>query len=303
MSVVAWIHAMRLRTLPLSVACISMGGVLAYDHGHFKGNVLVLSILTTIFLQILSNLANDYGDTVSGVDHAQREGPQRMMQSGQITSKAMKVALVITTVAALLSGTYLLRISALTAREFNVLLLLGVLSIIAAVTYTMGKRPYGYMGLGDLSVFVFFGWIGVGASYYLMAKELPWYILLAASSCSLFSVVVLNINNIRDIKSDKMAGKISIPVRIGRERAVQYNWFLIISGFLCTACYIIITSTYYWQWLIVLSIPLLWHVGRGVQKNTESARIDPFLKKMAFTTLLFVLLFTVGTIINNYQYG
>jgi len=257
-----WIIAMRLRTLPLAVACITMGAILAFERGITNWPIYLFCVLTTILLQILSNLANDYGDALSGVDSADRSGPVRMMQSGAITKKQMQVALILFSTLSLISGVYLLYISNLSARDFWILFSLGILSLLAAVGYTMGKRPYGYIGLGDLSVFVFFGWIGVGASYYLITRSFTADILLAASTCSLFAVTVLNINNVRDIESDRVAGKYSIPVRIGRPAAVLYNWALIIIGLLCAVIYTALNGTGGSRWIFLLVAPLLLWIGK-----------------------------------------
>jgi 1,4-dihydroxy-2-naphthoate octaprenyltransferase len=176
---------------------------------------------------------------------------------------------------------------------------LGVLAIIAAITYTVGKRPYGYMGLGDISVLIFFGWVGVLGTFYLHTHSLDWMNLLPASTCGLFAVGVLNINNIRDIESDIKTGKNSIPVRLGKAKAVVYHWFLLGGGFLCAVLYALLeTSTFEWShWLFIVIIPLLLKIGMGVQKGQKPADIDPFLKVMALTTLLFVLTFGIGQLI------
>ncbi|MEZ4903077.1 MAG: 1,4-dihydroxy-2-naphthoate octaprenyltransferase [Spirosomataceae bacterium] len=198
----------------------SDGVFLAAARGTFSWTIAILAILTTTFLQILSNFANDYGDTVNGKDTEARQGPMRTVQKGEITVEAMRKAIIIFSVLAFVSGVWLLyeALKEATWQAFMVFLGIGILAIIAAITYTAGKRPYGYEGLGDLSVLIFFGWVGVLGSYYLHTQALDWALLLPASSCGLFAVGVLNINNIRDIVSDKLTGKRSIPVRIGRKR-------------------------------------------------------------------------------------
>ena len=204
----SWISAFRLRTLPLALSSISMGGFLAASSGQFNGLIFFLCCLTTIFLQILSNLANDYGDSVNGADHSGRTGPERAVQSGVISARQMKNAVITFVLLCLLSGISLLLVSF--GWNWRILLLffgLGILSIIAAVAYTIGKRPYGYAGLGDISVLIFFGLIGVMGSLYLFTKELSGLKILPALSCGFFSIAVLNINNIRDIESDRKAGK------------------------------------------------------------------------------------------------
>lgn len=274
-----------------------MGSFLAAAHGQFRWSIFALCALTTIFLQILSNLANDYGDSIHGADSAERTGPQRAVQSGSITPKAMFRAMILFALLSLISGLGLLYTAFDSWVVFLVFFAVGVLAIIAAITYTAGKRPYGYAGLGDISVLIFFGWVGVIGTYLLHTQVWDSLVLLPATSCGLFAVAVLNLNNIRDIESDKLAGKRSIPVRIGREKAVRYHWMLLLAGILCAAIYVFLRFESLWQCLFLLSLPLLWINGRAVQAKTQAAELDPFLKQMALSTLLFVLTFGIGQLI------
>lgn len=291
-----WIEAARLRTLPLALSSILMGCFLAAAHQQFSWTIAVLAILTTICLQVLSNFANDYGDAVNGKDTEARQGPQRAVQSGAISATAMRNAVILFSVVSLLSGIGLLyeALKDATWQSFLAFLGLGILAIIAAITYTAGKRPYGYEGLGDLSVLIFFGWVGVLGAYYLHTKSLDWSLLLPASSCGLFAVGVLNINNIRDIESDKQTGKQSIPVRIGREKAVIYHWGLLIVGMFCSIIYLFLHLGSVTQWLFILSFPLFIRNGLAVSRLTNPHELDPYLKQMALSTLFFVLLFGIG---------
>jgi 1,4-dihydroxy-2-naphthoate polyprenyltransferase len=282
----AWIHAFRLRTLPLALACIGMGGFL-----------FGLCCLTTIFLQVLSNLANDYGDSMHGADHEGRKGPTRAVQSGIISASQMRNAVILFAVLSLGCGLLLLWVSFGTHWDKLILFLgLGMLSIVAAIGYTVGKKPYGYLGLGDVSVLIFFGFVGVLGSYYLFTHTLTPKEILPALSCGFFSIAVLNINNIRDIDSDRQAGKFSIPVRIGKAKAVRYHWFLLAGGILSACGYLVLQYRSPWQWLFILSVPLLIKNGISVN-NRPSEELDPFLKQMALSTLLFVLLFGLGLIL------
>jgi len=292
-----WIEAFRLRTLPLSLSCIGMGGFLAAAQNKFNGLIFFLCCTTTIFLQVLSNLANDYGDTVNGADHSERQGPKRAVQSGAISAAKMKNAIIIFVVLSLVSGIELLYSAfGFELKSFLFFLGLGLLSIVAAIAYTVGKKPYGYVGLGDLSVLIFFGLVGVMGSLYLFTKEFYALQILPALSCGFFSIAVLNINNIRDIESDRQAGKFSIPVRIGREKAIQYHWFLLSSGVLCALVFVILNYQSPLQFLFLLSAPLLIINGKSVSK-LPSEKLDPFLKQMALSTLLFVLLFGIGNLL------
>ena len=297
MNTKVWLQAFRLRTLPLALSSIGMAAFLAGSIGKFDGLIFFLCCLTTIFLQVLSNLANDYGDSVNGADHAGRKGPQRAVQSGAISMSQMKSAVIIFVVLSLVSGLSLLWISFGTNWSAIIFFLaLGLLSIAAAIAYTVGKKPYGYIGLGDVSVLIFFGVVGVMGSYYLFVHTISWKEILPALSCGLFSIAVLNVNNIRDIESDKAAGKFSIPVRIGRDKAVMYHWFLLTNGMITATVYTVLNFHSPLQFLFLLAVPLLIKNGMAV-KTKPSKELDPFLKQMALSTLLFVVLFGIGILV------
>ncbi len=292
-----WVKAFRLRTLPLAFACVGMGSFLAAADGKFRWAVMILTLITTLFLQILSNLSNDYGDFINGADHHERTGPQRSVQSGAISPKAMRRAILVFIVLSLISGIGLLAISLTLNLKFLLFFLMGILSIAAAVYYTMGEKPYGYAGLGDISVFLFFGWVGVLGSYFLHTGAILYEIFLPATSCSLFAVAVLNINNIRDIESDFSAGKRSIPVRIGREKALLYHYSLLSIAMICAVLFVILRYESPFQFLFLLVVPLLLRNANAVRKYTDAKKLDPYLKQMALTTLLFVILFGVGLLV------
>ncbi|MGY6557867.1 MAG: 1,4-dihydroxy-2-naphthoate polyprenyltransferase [Nitritalea sp.] len=294
----AWLHALRLRTLPLALSSILLGSIFAHQENQFQGILFLLAALTTIFLQILSNLANDYGDTVHGADSASRKGPVRAVQSGIISLPAMKRAMYLFGALSLLTGLSLIYLALPDLKQLLLFLCLGLLAIYAAITYTSGKNPYGYIGLGDLSVFVFFGLLGVGGTYFLYTGTVNWSILLPATSLGFFSTAVLNINNIRDIESDVQAGKRSIPVRIGRKRAVIYNWVLIVGGNMALLLYVFISE----QYMLLAAwgtLPVMVAVGRGVQREQEPELLDPYLKKMALSTLFWVLLLGAGYLVDR----
>ncbi len=289
----AWLHAIRLRTLPLALSSIFMGTFLAAYQNAFRGEVFVLAAITTVCLQILSNLANDYGDSIHGADSLTRQGPIRAVQSGVISLKEMKQAMVIFVILSLLSGILLIYISLNDWKLFLVFLGLGLVAIAAAITYTSGKKPYGYAGLGDISVFLFFGILGVLGTFYLHTLKISIPIILPAISLGLFSTAVLNINNIRDILSDTAAGKKSIPVRIGRKNAVIYNWALLVGG----NVFLLIFAFFISKWGVLLSfltLPFMLAIGIGIQQKQQASELDPYLKKMALSTLVWVILFGAG---------
>lgn len=289
----AWLHAVRLRTLPLALASIFAGSFLAAYHEVFRWEILVLASFTTVFLQILSNLSNDYGDTVHGADHQDRKGPVRAVQSGLITLAEMKTAMYIFGGLALVSGLLLVYLAVQSWLIIGIFIALGLLAIWASVSYTSGANPYGYLGLGDISVFLFFGLLGVFGTYFLHSLSWSNAVIWIGVALGLFSSAVLNINNIRDIESDQTAGKKSIPVRIGKKLAVKYNWFLILGGNISLLVFVLLSR----EWgalLAFLVFPLQLTIGLGVQKGKESSEIDPYLKKMAVSTLLWVILFGTG---------
>lgn len=291
-----WLKAFRLRTLPLAVSCIAMGGFLATAADAFRWDIFLMCVVTTIFLQVLSNLANDYGDSIHGADSADRKGPSRAVQSGAVSRSQMRNAVVIFVVLSLVSGISLLFMAfGFDWQAFAFFFVLGLLSIAAAIAYTVGKKPYGYAGLGDLSVLLFFGLVGVLGSYYLFTKQLVGSEVLPALTCGFFSIAVLNVNNIRDIDSDRKAGKYSIPVRIGRDKAVRYHWFLLMSGWLCAVAFTIVNYESPLQWLFAITVPLFFKNALAVA-NKPSEALDPYLKQMAISTLLFVLLFGLGLV-------
>ncbi|HVD99731.1 MAG TPA: 1,4-dihydroxy-2-naphthoate polyprenyltransferase [Cytophagaceae bacterium] len=296
----AWLHAFRLRTLPLALASISMGGFLAAAYGRFNLIVFILCVLTTVLLQILSNLANDYGDYVNGADLMGRIGPARAVQSGAISPQLMRKAIILFASLAFLTGIYLLYLSNTfnSINTFGFFLLLGILAIVASIKYTAGKNPYGYSGLGDVSVLIFFGWVGVCGSFFLQTETFYPEILLPATSCGLFAAGVLNINNIRDIESDAAAGKKTIPMRLGKENAGWYHVFLLGSGVLCAVLYTIFHYSSAWQLLFLLSVPLF-IVNIVKVKTLDSKSLDPFLKQMALSTLAFVFSFGIGLLLSR----
>lgn len=285
-----WIKAARLRTLPLAFSCILLGTFLAAAAGSFDPWILVLSLLTTLFFQVLSNYANDLGDGVKGTDQYRR-GEQRMVGSGLIPIEKMKGAVYLFVLLSFVSACILSHRALLEKGWIWVALFiaLGALAILSAVFYTVGDAAYGYRGLGDLFVLLFFGWVGVLGSYYLQTAELDWSVLLPASSVGLLSVGVLNLNNMRDIETDRTAGKKSIPVRIGLPYAKIYHMGLLLFAFNLSFLYVLGHGGNAWRNLYWLSVPLiLWNLW-SVSKAWQAEEFDPLLKRLALTTLLFSL--------------
>src|SRR5690554_3663345 len=273
-----------------------MASFVAHYHGLFRWEVFVLATLTTTLLQILSNLANDYGDSVHGADGRERKGPIRAVQSGIISPRDMKRAMMLFALLSFISGNLLLFIALDDLFVYISFVILGLLAIFAAITYTSGSNPYGYLGLGDISVFLFFGLVGVLGTYFLHTLQFSSKLILPAISLGLFSASVLNINNIRDIDSDIKAGKNSIPVRIGRRAAVRYNWFLILAGNVSLVAFVLVEQA--WGGLLALLVaPIMISIAKAVaDPGKTSPQLDPYLKKMDMSTMIWVLVFGAGIV-------
>lgn len=298
-NVKSWIKAARLRTLPLSVSGIIVGSSIAASQGFFDPLIFFLALLTTTGFQIISNFANDYGDGVKGTDNEFRVGPARAIQSGEISPSQMKAGIVIAVLVTLLIALYLIYVSFGTENLVYALLftVLGLSSIAAAIKYTVGDKPYGYSGLGDLFVFLFFGLLSVCGSYFLYSKSLDYTVFMPAFSVGLLSVGVLNLNNMRDRESDKEAGKTTLVVRIGGEFARYYHYYLIGASLLFALLYTSIRFHSPYQFLFLIAyIPLLGHLIR-VYRTKDAKLLDPELKKLALGTFLFAILFAVGQVI------
>ena len=295
-----WLLALRLRTLPLATASIIVAAGIAVHHQIFNLTIFLLSLSTALLLQILSNLANDYGDAVTGADDENRVGPLRAMQTGVITKKSMKFAIQLTVMLTLISGLSLLFI-ALADDLFSWLLFigLGALAIMAAITYTMGKVPYGYHALGDLAVFLFFGLLGVIGSFYLYGLSADWALLMPASSIGMLSAAVLNINNIRDVENDTKHNKTTLVVLYGRKIAFKYHLFLIICAPLLTSFYLAsLENTQTWQYIFLLAMSPLIKSCIALKnaldsKQTSGEIFNEQLKNTAISTFVFSMLFAL----------
>lgn len=292
----SWVSAARLRTLPLSISGIIVGTTIAVQQGYFSIVIFSLALGTTLGLQILSNFANDYGDGVKGTDNEGRIGPARTIQSGLISRKEMKLGILATAVATFLLAVLLIY-TAFGTENFLfaiIFFLLGLGAIAAAIKYTVGVNAYGYKGLGDVFVFLFFGLIGVYGSYFLYALEINWKVLLPASAIGMLSAGVLNLNNMRDRIGDEKAGKNTLVVKMGADKAKNYHYFLIIGAIFCLVIYSVLTANGLSDFLYLLGfIPLLFHLRRVV-KNQNPMLLDPELKILALTTFLISVLFGLG---------
>ncbi|BDR96176.1 1,4-dihydroxy-2-naphthoate polyprenyltransferase [Proteus mirabilis] len=293
----AWLESLRPKTLPLGLIAIVTGSALAYWTGHFELPIALLAILTAGTLQILSNLANDYGDAVKGTDTEERLGPLRGMQKGVITPAQMKKALIINVIISCVSGIALIIVACKKPEDAIGFLVMGLLAIVAAITYTVGKRPYGYMGLGDISVLIFFGWLSVIGTYYLQANAFNIVTLLPATACGLLSVAVLNINNMRDLENDIQAGKNTLAVRLGASGSRIYHTCVIAIAIICLIVFTLIYMHRWTAWLFLLAVPmLLLHIKRA-NADLSGEAMRPLLEHMVKAALLTNILFSLGLVL------
>ena len=306
----AWLAAARLRTLPLSVSGIIVGASVGNTISNetnidfpFTGNLTThvwqssifwLAILVTIGFQVLSNFANDYGDGIRGTD-AIRQGEKRMVASGIISPKQMKIGMISTGIITFFLATILI-FMAFGNENFIISFIffnLTIVSIIAAVKYTVGKKAYGYSGLGDIFVFLFFGLLSVLGSYYLFTHTLNWHLLLPAMAIGFFSTAVLNLNNMRDIENDAAAKKHTLVVKLGSIKAKKYHAFLLLFGMICALFYTLLNYREPLQFVYVVAfIPFILNI-RTVFKNKSPMLLDGELKKVALSTFIFAILFTI----------
>jgi len=294
-----WLSAFRLRTLPLALSTVTLGAFLAYFDGFSNWLVFALALLTTLFLQILSNLANDYGDSSHGVDNERRVGPQRSVQSGKISAARMKTAIAVFVALSLATGIPLVFMALANAGAASKIFffVLGLLAIVAAIKYTVGKKPYGYYGFGDLFVFVFFGLAGVMGTYFLITNQFSAEVLLPASAVGFLSMAVLNLNNMRDRENDALTGKNTLVVRWGIRAARLYHLALIAGSVMSGLTFMIINYRSPFQLFFLITVPFFWMNVYGVFHNTIPAELDPYLKRLALTTLLFSVVFGLSLVL------
>ena len=301
MSVVAsdWLQAFRLRTLPLAAASILLGSALALQHGYFRWEILLLSLLTAFAYQILSNLANDYGDYSHGADSDDRIGPARAVQSGAITPGAMRGAIRVAVVVSIALTVGVSVIGAWRPSGIHWPTCLGygaagLICVAAAITYTAGRNPYGYRGFGDLAVYIFFGLAGVAGTWFLHSGEWRWSILAPASTMGLFCTGVLNLNNLRDHENDAANGKNTLVVQMGYNKGKGYHYGLILGGWSCAYIYLFtIGISRPEQLLFSILLPIFVFDLVRISHIKDPVFIDPFLKRLAISTLLFSLGFGI----------
>ena len=306
----SWISAARLETIPLSISGIIIGSFYSFFLQKFDILIFILALLTAISYQILSNFANDYGDGILGTDD-NRIGPKRSIASGEISTSELKKAISINIFISVSLSYFLIKYSFGTNYYLLLIfLILSILSVVAAIKYTMGKSPYGYKGLGDIFVFVFFGLISVMGSSFLYTLKLDFNLLPIAVSLGFLCVGVLNLNNIRDIENDAKMKKKTIPTRIGFKLSKYYHYFLITLPIILTIFWANQFSIFdyatresdmtkenfeisYNHFLIILAlIPLLFHLAK-VHLAKVPMQFKPLLKQLALSIFLYSILIAI----------
>jgi 1,4-dihydroxy-2-naphthoate octaprenyltransferase len=301
-----WIKAARLRTLPLSLSGIIMGAFIAKwrlygEGGTWDWKILALALLVTLLYQILSNYANDYGDGVKGTDAKRiNEAEARAVASGKITAKQMKNAVILFAVLSFIATIALLYVAFIPnyMNEFYIFIGLGVASILAAIGYTVGKKPYGYMGLGDIFVFIFFGLVSVCGSYFLFTKTFSWDILLPGTAVGMMSMAVLNLNNMRDIESDRLSGKNSFALRIGFKNAMIYEMVLLQLPLLLILAFLgmngFMQQQNYYVFIVMILLFPLSKLRRKILSVKEPKELDQYLKQVGIMTFVMAVLTAAG---------
>ena len=302
-----WIQAARLRTLPLSMSGIILGSFIARwriteNGGTWDWKIFALALVVTLLYQILSNFANDYGDGVKGTDKLRvNEAEQRAVASGRITANQMRNAVILFAVLSLIATIALLYLAFFKEnlmQEFYTFVGLGIASILAAIGYTVGKKPYGYLGLGDIFVFIFFGLVSVGGSYFLFTKTFSWDILLPATAVGMLSAAVLNLNNMRDIESDRASGKKTLALRLGFRNAMIYQIILLQLPLIIMLVFMMMNGLhtqgkYYAFMFFILMFPMT-GLRRKIMQVKEPKELDPFLKQVGIITFMMAVLVAVG---------
>ena len=301
-----WIQAARLRTLPLSLSGIIMGAFIAkwrlsQEGGVWDWRIFALALLVTLLYQILSNFANDYGDGVKGTDKNRiGEAEQRAVASGKISASQMRNAVILFALLSLVATFYLLYKAFFPdfIKEFYTFIGLGIACILAAIGYTVGKKPYGYLGLGDIMVFIFFGLVSVCGSYFLFTKSFDWDILLPASAIGLLSAAVLNLNNMRDIENDEKSGKKTLALRLGFKNAMIYEMIILVLPPILVLMYMMINHLQeqgkYYAFIFFVTVFPLMSLRRKIMAVKEPKELDPFLKQVAMITFVMSILVAIG---------
>jgi 1,4-dihydroxy-2-naphthoate polyprenyltransferase len=283
-----WWMAARPRTLPAAVAPVLVGTALAATEDTFKVLTFVAALLGAIFIQIGTNLSNDYSDARRGADTEDRLGPVRVTAGGLVPPRQVLVATYVAFALAVLAGTYLI------ATAGWELLLVGAASILAGVLYTGGPRPYGYEGLGELFVFLFFGVVAVTGSYFAQVEEVSAEALMLAVPVGLLASAILVVNNVRDLETDRRAGKRTLAVRLGRERTRRLYVAMLVIAFASALAPWLVGDLDAWVALALLALPLAPPLVRTVTTRTDGPALNGALAGTGMLQLVFCTLLSAG---------
>ncbi|XXQ67334.1 1,4-dihydroxy-2-naphthoate octaprenyltransferase [Neisseriaceae bacterium B1] len=287
-----YLALLRLRTLPLAWAVIILGNALVWYDPNWQASVFGLSLLTTLLLQMVSNVANDYGDGLRGSDRFRAPNAPARLTHQLHDKKPVRRLLTALIALSIVSGLLLLHCADVTSGELFTFILLGALAVVAALTYTLGKRPYGYDGWGEASVLLFFGWLGVMGSAYLQTHEWHAAWLLPATGCGILCAAVLHINNMRDLAADKLAGKHTLALRLGFSGSLKMWWVMQVAAILCYSIYAFATRWYAFSWLLVM--PFWWRYKRAMNAVTNSQEVGLQLKNAVMLVLIWQILLWLG---------
>jgi len=283
-----WLMAARPRTLPAAVAPVLVGTALAATEGTYKPLTFLAALVGALFIQVGTNLSNDYSDARRGADTEDRLGPVRVTAGGLVPPRQVLIATYVAFGVAVLAGAYLI------ATAGWELLLVGAASILAGVLYTGGPRPYGYEGLGEVFVFLFFGIVAVAGSYFAQVEKLEWEAFAFAVPVGLLASAILVVNNIRDLETDRRAGKRTLAVRLGRERARRLFVAMIAVAFLSAPVPWLLGSLSAWLFLSWLALPLALPLVRIVRTRTDGPSLNDALARTGQLQLAFCVLLSAG---------
>jgi 1,4-dihydroxy-2-naphthoate polyprenyltransferase len=281
-----WVMAARLRTLPAAVAPVLVGTALAGTEDRFRVGAFIAALLGAIFIQVGTNLSNDYSDARRGADTEDRLGPVRVTAGGLVPPRQVLIATYVTFGLAVLCGAYLVYVAG------PLLLAIGAASILAGVLYTGGPRPYGYEGLGEVVVFLFGGIVAVAGSYFVQQERLEWEAFALAVPVGLLAAAILVVNNVRDIDTDRRAGKRTLAVRLGRPRTrTLYSAMLLVADVALIPVAFALSA---WVLLPVLTLPLAARLARTVRAHVDGPTLNAALARTGMLQLAFCVLLSVG---------
>jgi 1,4-dihydroxy-2-naphthoate octaprenyltransferase len=287
-SIRIWIMAARVRTLPAAVAPVLVGTALSATERDLRVGGFIAALIGAIFIQVGTNLSNDYSDARRGADADDRLGPVRVTAGGLVPPRQVLVATYVSFGVAVLCGVYLVYLAG------PILLAIGAASILAGVLYTGGPRPYGYEGLGEVFVFLFFGIVAVTGSYYVQAEQVTWEAFVLAVPVGLLASSILVVNNVRDLESDRRAGKRTLAVRLGRERARTLYGLMVYGAFVTAPAPWVAGALSAWLLLPLVLLPVAVGLVRLVRRHTDGPTLNRALARTGMLQLAFCVLLSAG---------